>query len=233
MHNKIIRFKISQTFVDIHVRENSRAKRLSLRFHPMDGVFYLTKPPRAIKNDVLKFLDRSHAWIVDKLGQKNTGIAFVPGEVIPVLGVDHSIEYAYALKPSVTQKEGVLQVSGFDPIIVPGLVKDWLRNHVYIYIARTSKKFADVLGKPIGVISIKDTKTRWGSCSSHGNLAYSWRLAMAPECVVEYVCAHEVSHLVEMNHSPAFWHLVEGLCPEYKTHRQWLKTQGKKLFLYN
>jgi predicted metal-dependent hydrolase len=84
----------------------------------------------------------------------------------------------------------------------------------------------------VGMITVKDTKSRWGSCSHSGNLAYSWRLVLAPQSVAEYVCAHEVAHLMEMNHSPKFWKLVGTLCPDYANQRRWLKVNGKSLFIY-
>lgn len=232
MQQNVISVKVTDQNVNIYVQENARSKRLSLKYHPITREFSLTKPPKARKEDILNFLNRSKAWLAEKMGEVNSNIPFTPGTLLPILGQEHLIQFAQDAKPSVVQKEGVLLVSGFDPIIVPGMVKDWLRGHIYAYIADTSKKFAKTLGKPVGVITIKDTKSRWASCSSHGNLAYSWRLAMAPEAVVEYICAHEVSHLVEMNHSPAFWGLVAQLCPSFNEHRSWLKIHGKNLFRY-
>ena len=79
---------------------------------------------------------------------------------------------------------------------------------------------------------MRDTKSRWGSCSSKGNLSFSWRLIFAPEEVVDYVVAHEVAHLAEMNHGPRFWRLVETLMPGYARHRRWLDRHRAELLAY-
>ena len=89
--------------------------------------------------------------------------------------------------------------------------------------------YAQLLGVTYATISIRDQKTRWGSCSSKGNLSFSWRLILAPPKVLDYVVVHELCHRKEMNHSPRFWVLVESMIPDYKTHRKWLKENGEKL----
>ena len=91
---------------------------------------------------------------------------------------------------------------------------------------------ASAIGATVNCTSVRDTKTRWGSCSPNGNLSYSWRLIFAPSSVSHYVCCHEVAHLLEMNHSPKFWKVVEGLCPDYKKQRQWLRANSSTLFRY-
>jgi predicted metal-dependent hydrolase len=92
-----------------------------------------------------------------------------------------------------------------------------------------AEAFAAQLSKPIGRISLRDTRSRWGSCSGAGNLMFSWRLVMAPPAVLHYVAAHEVAHLQEMNHSQVFWDVVARLMPDYRIHRAWLKKHGAKL----
>ncbi len=232
MNNNIINIQLDDFNVQVHVRENARAKRLSLKFHPMDGQIYLSKPIRAGQQDISKFLNQSREWIRKTINDQGASISFNAGNSIPILGELHLITYSYAEKPSVKWSKGSLHISGFDPIIVPGLVKDWLRTYIYHYINDTSHKFAKEIGKEIGNITIKDTKSRWGSCNRSGDLAYSWRLVLAPEAVAEYVCAHEVAHLIEMNHSVDFWKIVNRLCPNYVNLRKWLKLNGKTLFKY-
>ena len=90
-------------------------------------------------------------------------------------------------------------------------------------------KAGQMLEQKIKKITFRDTKTRWGSCSAQKSISLNWRLILAPPDVAQYVCAHEASHLLHMNHSKAFWNIVEGLCPAYKTHRKWLKQQGQSL----
>lgn len=97
------------------------------------------------------------------------------------------------------------------------------------YIPKRVAYYAELLDITYATISIRDQKTRWGSCSSKGNLSFSWRLILAPPKVLDYVVVHELCHRKEMNHSPRFWALVESMIPDYKTHRKWLKENGEKL----
>lgn len=232
MKQNIITVQIHDLNINIHIRENSRSRRLSLKLHPVDNIIYLSKPPHAGHNDIVNFIEKSQGWLAKVHQDNGSQVPFKEGNHIPILGKQHLITYEYAESPRVIQRDDSLHIIGFDPIIVPGLVRDFLRSHIYQYIADTSQQFAKQIGKEIGTITIKDTKTRWGSCSHGGNLAYSWRLVHAPLSVVEYVCAHEVAHLTEMNHSPQFWRLVGSICPTYASQRLWLKVNGKTLFKY-
>lgn len=99
------------------------------------------------------------------------------------------------------------------------------------YFPKRVSYFSHVLGVSYGKITIRDQKTRWGSCSSKGNLSFNWRLILAPPNILDYVVVHELCHRKEMNHSPRFWALVESVMPEYKEYRKWLKENGNKLTL--
>ena len=114
--------------------------------------------------------------------------------------------------------------SSFSKILELGL-RDLVQKILYqrCFVASQS------MGKKFQRLAVKETKSRWGSCSSKGNLNFSWRLVFAPSHVVDYLCAHEVCHLVEMNHSARFWDLVEVLEPNYKEAQKWLKKNGKSL----
>lgn len=99
------------------------------------------------------------------------------------------------------------------------------------YFPKRVSYFSHVLGVNYGKITIRDQKTRWGSCSSKGNLSFNWRLILAPPNVLDYVVVHELCHRKEMNHSQRFWALVESVMPEYREYRKWLKENGNKLTL--
>ena len=99
------------------------------------------------------------------------------------------------------------------------------------YFPKRVSHYARMLGVTYGKISIRDQKTRWGSCSSEGNLSFNWRLILAPPDVLDYVVIHELCHRKEMNHSKEFWALVESLMPEYKERRKWLRENGNNLTL--
>lgn len=99
------------------------------------------------------------------------------------------------------------------------------------YFPKRAAYFAPLTGGTFTRITIRDQKTRWGSCSAKGTLSFNWRLMLAPPAVLDYVVIHELCHLTHMNHSKAFWALVESACPDYRTHRKWLKDHGQELIL--
>lgn len=155
----------------------------------------------------------------------------VHGAEIPVLGNTYRILFQQ------NRLKGVQLTS--DHLIVSHpydrhhlLLTMWLKQKSLHSLAQYSKSYAEQLDKTIGRITIREVRSRWGSCSHQGNLSYSWRLIFAPEEVARYVCAHEVSHLKHMNHSREFWKTVESICPDYKMYRQWLKMHGQSLFFF-
>lgn len=109
----------------------------------------------------------------------------------------------------------------------------FLRVEARNFIAPLVDQYAARVNRTVNRLTLRDTRSRWGSCTADGNLMFSWRLVMAPPHVLEYVVAHEVAHLVEMNHSAAFWKLVEDLMPDYDAHRKWLRANGAKLHAYD
>ena len=118
------------------------------------------------------------------------------------------------------------------PAQVPARLKGFLRAQARADITAAVRAHSARLGRPFARLSLRDTRSRWGSCSAEGNLMLSWRLVMAPPAVLDYVAAHEVAHLVELNHSPRFWALVERLCPDHATQRRWLAENGTALHRY-
>jgi predicted metal-dependent hydrolase len=114
------------------------------------------------------------------------------------------------------------------PAAVAGVLKALARDR----LTEASDRHAAALGRRYTRLTLRDTRSRWGSCSSAGALMYSWRLILAPPEVLDYVAAHEVAHLAQMNHSPAFWAEVARLCPSYPTHRTWLRRSGDTLHRY-
>jgi len=128
-----------------------------------------------------------------------------------------------------TRREGATLVVPGAPEKVAAKAAQHLKALARTRLGHASEQHARTLGRTFAKITLRDTKSRWGSCSSTGNLMYSWRLAMAPPEVLDYVAAHEVAHLVEFNHSRYFWRLVDDLCPDYPYHRAWLKEHGPEL----
>lgn len=112
------------------------------------------------------------------------------------------------------------------------LLEKWFRKEAALTLKEKAQEFAGLLSVEFKDIHIKDQRSRWGSCSSKGNLNFNWRIVMAPEPVCDYVVIHELCHLKHMDHSSNFWHLVQTICPEYKQYRKWLKENGAMLYVF-
>ena len=132
---------------------------------------------------------------------------------------------------AVRHAPGVIQVP-LGKTAVGRRIAGWLKAEARTHLAAASGHYSARVGQSYAKLALRDTRSRWGSCSTTGTLSYSWRLIMAPPQVLDYVAAHEVAHLVEMNHSPAFWRVVEDLMPDYDVPRRWLRTDGSALHHY-
>jgi predicted metal-dependent hydrolase len=156
--------------------------------------------------------------------------------MVPLRGVDTRIVHRRGTRGTVWLETGVsgeplLCVAGSEPHI-PRRVRDYLKREAKADLDTASKRAADALGVTIKRVSVRDQSSRWGSCSTTGVLSYSWRLILAPPFVLDYLAAHEVAHLVEMNHSRAFWKLVERICPHMTRAKTWLDAHGTALHRY-
>jgi predicted metal-dependent hydrolase len=111
-------------------------------------------------------------------------------------------------------------------------VLDYLKREARKDLQKASLAYADELGVRVKRVSIRDQSSRWGSCTAAGSLSFSWRLILAPAFVLDYLAAHEVAHLVEMNHSARFWRVVAKVCPSVERAKSWLDTHGNDLHRY-
>lgn len=127
--------------------------------------------------------------------------------------------------------DGEIRVRG-DPAHAARRVRDHLVAIARRELTDRARRLAPQIGREVAQVNVRDTKSRWGSCSGQGNLSFSWRLILTPEAVLDYVVAHEVAHLAEMNYSPRFWRLVESLSPNSAVPRAWLKRHRSRLFSY-
>lgn len=211
--------------IEVTLRHSARAKRLSLRVSRLDGRVTLTLPKHTPAHEGVSFLRAKEAWLRGHLADIKPVTSLSLEKTVLFRGEPHTIT------PSLTRKASIegsrIQVHPARPVgaQIKGLFRQQARNA----LADASDKYAASIGRPYARLTIRDTRSRWGSCSTDGALMYSWRLIMAPPAVLDYVAAHEVAHLVEMNHQPAFWSVVAGLCPEYQIHRQWLRKHGDQL----
>lgn len=214
------------------VRESSRARRLTLRLRPeAGGELILTLPLFSSKKQALRFIEQSKPWLEKQMAKSSPKLAYVDGMVLPIFGKHYELRHKSS--PSFRSWWGDDHLLIHAPSEKFGFfVQKSLHQVAKQFLQERTILYAKQLEKSVNRIALRDTRSRWGSCSANGNISYSWRLIFAPEQVADYVCAHEVAHLVEMNHSLQFWQIVGDFCPDYKKRRQWLRENGKSLFQY-
>ncbi len=223
--------EVNTNRIPLVVRRNRRAKRIYLRYNPTDHNFSLTLPQRARIADGMDFIRHKSDWIAETLQQMPAKKTLKPGVVIPVLGEKCRLRYDPDMRNLFALKDGQLIISGpreqWDK-----RVEDALKKIVRNEIAGLAEVKAAEIHRRVRRITLRDTRSRWGSCSSDANLMFSWRLIFAPYEVLDYVVAHEVAHLRHLNHSPAFWDVVSLLCPDYMDWKDWLQLHGKELYRF-
>lgn len=217
--------------VPVRLRRSKRARRMLLKLHIESGGVELVLPPKATSAQAFRFLDQHTGWLAERLEALPPRIIFADGAVIPVLGIDHRIRWQPVRGGAVRRVGREIHVSG-ELSHLNRRVTDWLKSEAKREISDRSRTIAAQLGKMPARVSLRDTRSRWGSCSARGTLSFSWRLILAPEAVLDYVVAHEVSHLIEMNHGPRFWGLVDALVDDADAARAWLRRFGLTLHRY-
>lgn len=221
---------------NVRVRRSAKAKRYTLRLKPATRELVLTMPLRGSMVAMKDFLARHEGWVAARLKDLPQKIAFIHGATLPFRGEPHRIEHQAGKRGTVwLDKDAagapVIAVAG-DIAHLPRRVADFLKQSAKRELEAVTLKHAARLGVTIRRISIKDTSSRWGSCSAQGSLSYSWRIILAPPLVLDYLAAHEVCHRREMNHSKRFWDLVYEIFPETDAAEAWLKKQGSLLHRY-
>jgi predicted metal-dependent hydrolase len=223
-------FKGQSEPLPLVIRKRKGARRMVLRYQPITHALALTLPPYVSIRRGLSFVEEKRSWVLSRLEGRLEKIPFADGQVIPVLGVPYRVTHAGG--------RGVVRIEG-DRIIVSGdsvflkrRMREWIKKCAAEEIKKCAEEKAARIGRRIKKITLRDTRSLWGSCSRAGNLSFSWRLVFAPPEVLDYLVAHEVAHLREHNHGQVFWKLVAGLCPHWKTSRAWIKKHGETLYRY-
>ena len=220
--------------VEVVARWQPRAKRLVLRLPQGEMRAVVSVPPGVALEEGIAFAEARRAWIAEHLARRGQAVPLAHGAEIPFRGVPHLIVHVPGRRGAVWQEEraGVrrLCVGGAEEHLPRRLV-DWLKKQARQELLRSCRKYATAMGVRFSRLSVRDQKSRWGSCSSNGTLSFSWRVILAPDFVLDYLAAHEVAHLLEMNHSPRFWRLVDAHCPHWKEAERWLKEHGARLHL--
>jgi predicted metal-dependent hydrolase len=224
--------RIDGRAVAVTMRLNPRARRLIVKVHPSTGEVTVVAPSRISLNRALDFARGEAPWIARQLARVPEQVPLVIGARIPFHGVECAILPAEIGRGPVWQdSDGDLRVSGRTEH-VPRRVLDFLKREARKTLEMRSREFAARLGTRPRRITVRDTASRWGSCSATKSISYSWRLILAPAFVLDYVVAHETAHLLEMNHGPRFWRLVRSLTPELTAAQSWLKENGVALHRY-
>lgn len=220
----------------VRLRRHAQARRYTLRIHAATREAVLTMPLRGSVKEATAFAQRHGAWLAARLARLPLPAPFAQGTVLPLRGIPHRIEHRPHMRGTVWIECGsdgaqLLCVAGEAPH-VPRRVRDYLKREARRDLEKASRGMAQELGVRIARVSVRDQTSRWGSCSTTGVLSYSWRLILAPPFVLRYLAAHEVAHLVEMNHSRRFWRLVERIYPDFRRAKAWLDAHGGDLHRY-
>ncbi len=219
----------------VALSRSPRSRRFTLRIRTATRDALLTMPSRASLKAAREFAERHSAWIGVRLARLPLPVPFEPSAKTPLRGVDHRIVHRPGTRGVVwldaPEGEPLICVAGERPHVARR-VTDCLKREA----AKDSEAAVARHARKIGVqpkrIAVRDTVSRWGSCSSAGRLSFSWRLILAPPFVLDYLAAHEVAHMVHMNHSPKFWSLVRRVSPDVNRAEAWLKAHGASLHRY-
>ena len=222
----------------LNLRRSPRARRISLSVDVRRGV-QLVVPARASQAEALAFARSKAAWIRARLDALPPRVPFAEGARVPLLGVPYTVRLCRQrdLFEGLDVHAGI-EVRGRKLLVsaTPGeaanRLGDWLRARARHEIGARARRMAARIGRHASRVSLRDPRSRWGSCSARGALSFSWRLVLAPEPVLDYVVAHEVAHLAEMNHGPRFWSLVHTLSGDAASPHAWLRANGERLHAY-
>jgi predicted metal-dependent hydrolase len=212
--------------IEIKLRRSARARRISLRVSRLDGQVTLSLPKWTGEREALAFAREKEGWIRRNLMGRVELVVPKPGITIPFEGRKLAIK---------SHSGRAVRLEG-DELLVPGAeeqaaarIRAFFRVSARDRLNAAVDHYSELAGRKVLQITLRDTRSRWGSCTTDGRLMFSWRLIMAPPSVLEYVAAHEVAHLIEMNHSPAYWSVVRKIYPGYEAERRWLRTHGQEL----
>jgi predicted metal-dependent hydrolase len=223
-------------FYLVRLRRHRQARRYTLRIQAATREVVLTMPPRGSLKEAKAFADKHSGWIAARLGRLAEAAPFRDGASIPLRGVAHRIVHRGQARGTVwTETDGrgnrLICVAGDRPHLARR-VGDFLRREAKRDLEQASRRYAERLDVTLKRVTVRDQTSRWGSCSTTGVLSFSWRLILAPPYVLDYLAAHEVAHLVEMNHSPRFWRTVLAVCPDTRRAKVWLDVHGTDLHRY-
>jgi predicted metal-dependent hydrolase len=220
----------------VRLRRHRQARRYTLRIDAAARAVVLTMPPRGSVKEAKEFAQKHGGWIAARLKRLPQAAPFAHGVEVPLRGDPHRIVHRRGQRGTVWIEidecgSRLLCVAG-EPPHVDRRIGDFLKREAQRDLETASRRHAAKLGVSFKRICVRDQSSRWGSCSNTGVLSFSWRLIFAPPFVLDYLAAHEVSHLVELNHSLRFWRLVKRLYPDAERAKAWLDANGTDLHRY-
>ena len=218
----------------VTVKRSKRAKRVALRLDPVERVVNLVVPEKMSLKKAYFFAQEHEAWVKETLSKLATPVSFSHGVELPVFGdiVTININHNPELKrTTLKQYDDILQVNTYQ-LDATNRITTHLKKLARSGLADMASEKAEIIGKEISSVSVRDTKSRWGSCSADSKISFSWRLIFAPYDAIDYVVAHEIAHLVHMDHSKDFWALCRSLSDNFVEGKYWMQNHGNELMRY-
>jgi predicted metal-dependent hydrolase len=223
--------KIEGRAVEVSVRLNPRARRLIVKVHPTTGEVTVTAPSQRALDKAMEFARGQSDWIARQMSRVPGLVKPAVGAVLPFRGIDHEVRQGEAGRGSVWIANGAIHVAGHREHHPRRLI-DFLKREAKKELEVRVAAHAARIGLKHTGLTVRDTASRWGSCSARRSLSFSWRLILAPPFVLDYVVAHEVAHMRELNHGPRFWKLVQELVGDFRRPQKWLRDHGSSLHRY-
>ena len=224
------RLLVGDEVLEVVFRRHAQARRLVLRLNATGTEVQVTVPNGVSRARALEFTERSRNWIEGRVRARGSLIHLVDGAAVPLRGIEHDVRHVPGRRGVVSADHDLLYINvPGDPAHLPRRLLDFLKAEARSDLTRATARYATAMGVKFRRITIRDQRSRWGSCSASGDLSYSWRLILAPDYVLDYVAAHEVAHLRHLDHSPRFWRLVLTHCPNAARAKNWLREHGQEV----
>ena len=219
--------------VEVALRPSARTRRFVLRVEKGTGAARLSAPLGASRAAAERFLRANKAWLLERAAAAPGPVPFAAGEVVPLRGRPHLLKAdPFRRSGPILASAEALHVPTQEPEDFRRRVEAWLKAEARRDLLAAAETHATALGVSFKRLTLRDARTRWGSCAANGDLSFSWRLILAPPSVLDYLAAHETAHLVAFDHGPRFWELVRRLRPDHEEAEDWLKAHGPELHRY-
>ena len=222
----------------VEVKRTDRRKSASIQ---LDGSLVRVVVPKSLSDSrIRELISKRTTWIKTKLKERSEypllkSKEYVSGETFPYLGKNYRLKVVEGRNPSLKLKNGFLVATICDrkgeQKTIKMLLENWYRRHAEVRLREKTERLAKIVGISPSSVTIKNYKSRWGSCSIKGEITYNWRIILAPHRIVDYVVVHELCHLLEHNHSPRYWRHVESNVDDLRECRDWLKTHSRELVI--